>query len=112
MRSCDECQQYVYQPNSNKLRLDRQGKPLRLVGRPPCYQCPKCQWGESYGDRTPTLGRVAEWQARHWRTWELFWQHRESGGDVDAIQRRNFGIIAETLDAWTRAQWQTLPAKL
>lgn len=122
-RSCDECQKWYFDPQTGRQEKRRRKDPadgkLKLLpvarkpgALPPCWKCPKCS-----GDaKTPEEGRKAELSEKNWKALRFYYEQKAVGGPVDAVARRNCGIIERVLEehrtATGRAMIDLTKAKL
>ncbi len=61
----------------------------RPTGSPtPCWKCPKCE-----DAKTPEDGMKADLSAKNMQAIRYYYQQKAVGGPVDAIARRNCGLI-------------------
>ena len=100
-RSCAECQRWLYDSETGRQTRRRQRDPetgeerllpvVRPTGTaPPCWKCPKC---DGRDERTPATGRISELSAKNWAAIRFYYEHQATGGRVDAMARKNCGII-------------------
>lgn len=105
-RSCSECQRWHFDPKSG--RLQKRWKKDSITGeralapiarkpgdKLPCWDCPKCDGSDV---RNPAVGRAAELSERNWKALRFYFQQKAVGGPVDAIVRRNCGMIEWLLE--------------
>jgi len=105
-RTCKECQQWFYDPKTGQRSM-RFGQPLPRKPtdpRPNCRGCPKCQ-GLPLDQQNPKAGSKRTLSTKNWRTLEFYYEVQAVGvGDIklDAMARRNMGLIARTLAEYER----------
>jgi hypothetical protein len=55
-------------------------------------------------EKTPAAGREAELSRKNWKTLRAYFEYRISPRPVDAVARKNFGIVAACMDEHDRLQ--------
>lgn len=100
-RSCEECRKWYYDPKTGELQKQWQiidgerqlvPTPRKPGDVPGCWQCPKCE-GLPDKERNPASGVKAELSAKNWKALRFYFEQKATGGPVDAVARRNCGII-------------------
>ena len=107
-RSCEDCKRWMYDAKTGKREMRKrtntdtgevESYPLaRKPGtKTPCWNCPKCEI-ENPKLRTPEDGVGAELSRKNWKALRFYFQQKAVGGRVDAIARRNCGLIEWILE--------------
>jgi hypothetical protein len=92
-RTCDDGMRWVFNTESGEVSRDKNtGRPIERPrgSRPPCFPCPKCA---NEADKSPTTGRRCDLSRKNRLTLARYYEQLVCPGPVDAIMRRNFGII-------------------
>lgn len=107
-RSCDDCKKWVFEDDS-AIPAKRLDQPIERRGSPPCHTCPKCA---SEDDKTPEVGKRCELSYRNWVTLRRYYEQCAAPSGVDAIARKNFGIIRMVEARLTAAERRRLETLL
>lgn len=109
-RSCSDCLRWYYDPKTGQLlkrwqKVDGEQQQVPIERKPgdklPCLECPKCD-GEKL--KSPEAGQRCELSERNWKALRFYFQQKAVGGLVDAIARKNCGIIEWLLDQHRNGQ--------
>ena len=108
-RTCKECCKYYYDPKTGRRSEYSNGcpklrNPSHPRDKPNCRGCPKCQ-GLPLDQQSPKAGSKRTLSIKNWRTLEFYYEVQAVGvGSVklDALARRNMGLIARTLAEYER----------
>lgn len=115
-RTCGSCRRWFYNLKTGELEKRWQTDPetgdrklLPLARKPsdklPCWNCPKC---EDSTAKNPAVGQQCELSERNWRALRFYFQQKAVGGRVDAMARKNCGIIEWLLGQHRSLQWRML----
>lgn len=122
-RTCDNCRRWYYDPDTGKVqkqwrknpdtgRQEQVPRERKPGGKLPCWSCPKCEGSAVKG---PEVGRKSELSARNWQALRFYHQQKAAGGEVDAVARKNCGLIEwlmnEHRSAQSRAMLEMLKAR-
>jgi hypothetical protein len=110
--NCDVCEKWTVDTKHWQLTFYR-GHPFprKPNDPPPCAMCPKCD-GET--EKSPAQGRQSELSDKNRKTLALYWQSQAAGqdADLDALARRNLGLIHEQFRRYEIEQQQSLNRSL
>ena len=106
----------MFDPKSGKLEKRRRKNPdtgevdllpleRKAASKLPCWNCAKCE-NPDPKKRSPEDGKGAELSAKNWAALRFYWQQKAVGGPVDALARKNCGLIE-----WLLAQHRSLQSQ-
>jgi len=92
---CSDCVRWIYDLDTGRRSERIPGHPdARPPGVPtPCWKCPKCP-GE---EKTPKIGLQSELSLKNWKCLRAYFENKASPVPVDAVARKNFGMIESTI---------------
>ena len=103
-RRCEDCKKWSYNAQTGEVNEqwqtiggERTRVPVPLRGRTPCLTCPKCK---DMPVRNPETGARSELSERNWRALRFYFENKSAGGMIDAIARKNCGIIQCLMDQY------------